>query len=170
MHDEQPIDMLIWPDSDEIFINEFPKYLVQFWDSKYLYMMLGFIEVFEDFTMILSQRMAPHGRVYKYNPDMTIHPWVGRTRYHPQCDVSRPWKLRHVVLHLCRFTKEYRSRRQFFDNGRDNDLLGRYLWKLPKDIREMTIDEIAEYQPGQHQCMPINKPTTVNEYLNNKKL
>lgn len=44
MHEEKPIDMLIWPDSDETFIDEFPVYLERFWKSDYDYMMLGFLD------------------------------------------------------------------------------------------------------------------------------
>lgn len=168
LHEQKSIDLLLWWDSDEIAIDEFPKYLTEFWkNNRHSWMMLGFVEPFDNFRMITSSRMAPHGRVFKYNPEMTIYPWVGRTRYHPYFN-TRPWKLRHVVLHLCHFTKEYRERRAFFDNGRGEDLWDKNLWILPKNVKEMTAQEIADYQPGAHQRPSKYPPITVKEYLDNK--
>ena len=171
MNDEKPIDILIWPDSDEVFIDEFHKYLEMFWNERteFDYMMLGFVEVYDSMQMILSQKMAPHGRVYRYKPNMTIHPWVGRTRYHPHCDEKRPWKLRHTVIHVNQLTKEYRQRRRFFENSKKKDMNTRELWILPKDVREMTADEIADYQPGPHQTPPLNASIKLTDYLNNKE-
>ncbi|GAG75742.1 unnamed protein product, partial [marine sediment metagenome] len=112
MHDEKPIDMLIWPDSDETFINEFPKYLKEFWDSEvHEFMVLACVEVFDSMKILMSQRMGTHGRVYKYDPKMTVYPWVGRTRYHPQISgAKRPWKIRNLIVHVCHLTEEYRVR------------------------------------------------------------
>jgi len=168
LHEQKSIDLLLWWDSDEIVINEFPKYLIEFWENNtHTWMMLGFINPFENFRMIMSSPMAPHGRVFRYNSEMTNYPWVGRTRYWPYLN-TRPWKLRHVVLHLCHLTKEYRERRSFFDNGKGEDLWDRNLWVLPKDVREMTAQEIADYQHGSHQRPSKYQPITVKEYLNNK--
>ena len=165
LHDEKPIDMLIWPDSDEIFVNEFPSYLEEFWTKDpHSYMMLGFVEPYDNFKIIIQQPMAPHPRVWKYNPDMTVYPWKGRCRYHPYYS-ERPWKLRNVILHLCHFTEEYRKKRAFFEHSKEEDLLNRNLWILPKDVRQMTTQEIADYQPGPHRAPSKYPSILLKDYL-----
>lgn len=168
MHDDKPIDLLIWPDGDEIFIDEFPQHLVEFWNNPdYEFMMLGFLEPYDSFRIIISQRMAPHGRVFKYKPEMTALPYTPRTVYHPY-NLKRPMKIRNVVLHLCHLTEKYRQDRQFFDNRNMMDECVRYAWLLPKDVRQMTVDEIADYQPGFRQAPSKYSPILLEEIINNK--
>ena len=170
LHDKKPIDLLIWPDSDEVFINQFPSILENFWYNKkeYDFMMLGFLEIYDSFRILISQKMAPHGRVFHYNPEMSAHPYQPRTVYFP-FNLKRPLKVRNVVIHLNHFTEEYRKRRQFFDNVDMMTECVRYVWFLPKDLREMTVDEIAEYQFGHRQAPPKYAPILLEEYLNNKE-
>lgn len=170
MHDKKPIDLLIWPDSDETFIDEFPEYLTEFWDNQpnHDFMMLGFLEVYDSMRILMSQKMAPHGRVFKYKPELTVFPWLGRTRYHPYIDEKRPWKLRHVVIHVNHLTEEYRQRRKFFDNVDFTQICDRHLWFLPKDVRKMTAVEISDYQPGHHQAPSQYPSITLDHYLNHK--
>lgn len=168
MHGEKPIDMLIFMDSDETYINEFPRHLEAFWKSTEQYMMLGFLEPLENFQTIMNQIMAPHGRVYKYVPEMTANPYRIRTIYHPF--YGRAYKVRNVVLHMCHFTEEYRVKRQFCDNRNFLQECERCVWILPKDVREMTVEEIADYQFGQHRSASKFPPITYDEFLkiNNK--
>jgi hypothetical protein len=169
MHDEKPIDLLIWPDSDETFINEFPKHLEEFRQRGEEFMFLGFVEVYDSMDQIITQIMAPHGRVFKYKPEMTALPYQMRTVYHPY-ELKRPWKVRNVVVHVCHLTEEYRARRQFFDNRNMKEETKRLLWKLPKDVREMTAEEIADYQFGHRAAPPKYAPIDLEDYLLNKKL
>jgi hypothetical protein len=172
MHNKKSIDLLIWMDSDETFIDEFPKYLEEFWyhQTAHKYMMLGFVEVFDRMDVIIFQRMSPHGRVFKYDPTMTALPWITRTRYFPYYSNSKPWKVRNLVVHICRLTEEYRKRRQFFDNvDFMKSSMDKEVWILPKDVRKMTVEEIAEYQPGPHQCPSKYPSITLREYLINKE-
>ncbi len=171
MHDVKSIDMIIWPDSDETFINDFTNYLEEFWNNQpaHDYLMLGCIEVFDSMQIIMRQKMAPHGRVYRYKPEMSVFPWVGRTRYNPHYNEKRPWKIRHVVVHLNHLTEEYRERRQFFDNTDYKTRNERDLWFLPKDVREMTAVEIADYQPGHRQAPPKYSSIPLEEYLDDKE-
>lgn len=169
LHLKKPIDLLIFPDSDETFINCFPEYLETFWSSLFDFMMVGFFEPFDSFQIIMQSRMAPHGRIYKYKPEITNIPWKGRTQYLPYYNEKRPWKLRHVVAHNCWLTEEYRQRRCFFENSKERDMLNRPIWFLPKDVREMRPEEIAEYQPGAHGRPPIHPPIKLGEYLMDKE-
>ncbi len=169
MNEDKKIDLLIWPDSDETFINQFPEILEEFWNNRpERWMLVGFIEPFENFKTIVYQKQAPHGRVFKYDSTMTSFPDSTRTRYYPYKN-ERAWKVRHVVLHMNHFNEEYRKRREFFDNTPWIDESQEYpLWELPKDAREMTVDEIGEYQPGAHSRPSKYPPTsTLKEYLKN---
>ena len=167
LNKENKIDLIIWPDSDETFIDEFPKYLVEFWNNrKEMYMMLGFIEPFDNFNTIMSQNMAPHGRVFKYIDEINCFPWKGRTRYYPYFNM-RAWKVRNVVLHMCHFTEEYRKKREFFDNKNFIYECRRVIWKLPKDVRKMTVEEISDYQYGAHHAPPKYNPIDLDTYLKN---
>ena len=93
MHDEKPIDLLIWPDSDETFLDCFTEYLERFWHEQtaHSYMMLGFVEVYDDFKKIISQRMGPHGRVFRYVPEFSCIPRRSRTVQNPYYG-TKPWK------------------------------------------------------------------------------
>lgn len=166
MHEERPIDLLVWPDSDETFINEFPRFLEKFWSSEHKWMMLGFLEVFESMQAIMTQKMAPHGRVYKYDPAMTVYPWIGRTRYYPQC-LERPWKVRNVVIHVNHLTEAYRARRQQFDNIDFRTICERKIWILPKDVRRMKAADLADYQYGYRGKEPKYTPIPIDEFLAN---
>lgn len=167
MHDKKFIDLLIWLDSDEVPINQFPEFLIDFWDNPlYDFMALGFVEVYDNFKILVNQKMAPHGRVYKYKPEITAQPYAIRTVYHPY-ELKRPWKIRHVIVHRCHLTEEYRARRQFFDNIDMKRHFPRCVWLLPKDVREMTVDEIAEYQPGAHRASSKYPSIPLEEYLKN---
>lgn len=168
MHEEKAIDLLVWPDSDETFTEDFPNYLEKFWEQKnHNFMVLGFLEPFESFRIIMSHRMAPHGRVYKYNPLMTAQPYQTRTVYHPY-ENGHPWKVRNLVLHMCHFKDRDRARRQFFDNRDWYTECPRWLWLLPKDVRKMTVEEIADYQNGYHGVPAKYDPIPLEEFLNNK--
>ena len=166
--EELKVDLFSFFDSDEIPINQFPYYLEKFWyeikDRQF--MQIGFVEVFESFRIILSQRMSPHGRVYKYNPEMSALPYSTRTIYRP-FELGRPWKVRHLLVHLCHFNEEYRKRRQFADNI-DFWERKRDAWLLPRDVRTMSVEEISQYQPGYHGSPPMFPSIPLEEIVNNK--
>lgn len=172
MHEEKPIDLLIWLDHDEIPINCFPEYLDRFWNEQtaHNFMTIGFVEVYNYFNFIISQRMCAHGRVFKYTPEFSCIPRRSRTIQNPYYG-QRPWKIRHMLVHLCNFQEEDRIKRQYV-SGRDmmtemNE--DRMLWILPKDVREMTPDEIADYQPSPKGASAKYKPIKLQDYLDNKE-
>lgn len=166
MHEEKPIDLLIWPDSDEFFVDRFPIVLEEFWKSKATQLVLGFIEVYDNFRIILNQRMVPHGRAWKYNPEMSALPYVGRTRYKVY---KRDFKRRYMVIHLCHFTPEqraFRKRTTGIDINNPNG--GRFFWVLPEDARSISLKELLPYRDGRDPQNRV-KGTPLSEYLNNKE-
>ena len=172
MHEEKPIDLLIWPDSDETFLDCFPEYLERFWNEQtaHTYMMLGFVEVYDSFNVIVSQKMGPHGRVFKYVPEFSCIPRRSRTIQNPHYG-TKPWKIRQMVVHMCNYDAESRSRRQY-TSGRDMMTeLGteRLVWLLPKDVREMRPEEVARYQPSPRGASAEFKPILLKDYIKENK-
>lgn len=164
----KPVDLFIFLDSDEIPINQFPDVIEEFWNRPERYIMTGFVEPFENYKTLIYQKMSPHGRVYKYDSEISAHPYTTRTRYNPYCK-ERAWKVRNLIVHLCHFDEGRRKRRQFFDNVDFVNESAKFdVWQLPKDVREMTYNEIADYQPGAHGAESVFKPIKIEEYLNNK--
>lgn len=168
IHKKKNIDLLVWLDSDEKPINEFPKHLEKFWNSDKKFMFCGFVEPFESLQILMSQVMAPHTRVLKYIPELTVYPWLNRCRYHPYAMTTRPIKQRNVIVHVCHLTEEYRQHRQFMD-GRDfMTECDRQLWFLPKSVFEMTAEEIADYQPCSYGRLSKYPSVPIQKYLDNK--
>jgi len=165
MHAEKKIDLLIWPDSDETFVDSFPSSLEQFYESDATQLVLGFVEVYDSFRIILNQRMIPHGRAWKYNPDMTAIPYQGRTRYRVY---KKDFKVRHTVIHMCHFTEEQRAFRKSVTNiDVNNPDERRVIWFLPEDIRTIDPKVLKNYRVGRHRPAKI-EPTILIEYINNK--
>ena len=167
MHQEKPIDLLIWPDSDEIFIDEFPKYLEEFWNSDYRSMALGFLEVYDSFKLLITQPMAPHMRIFKFTEEMTALPYQQRCAHYPY-NLTRPWKIRHLVVHLCHLNEVQREFRQFVCNQDMIKEKPREAWILPKDVRKMTVEEINDYQYGYRHSPPKYQSFPLIDYINNK--
>jgi len=168
---DKPVDMFIFLDSDEVPINQFFEILKDFWYNRQeKYIMTGFVEVFNNFKTLIFNRMAPHGRVFRFDKRITAFPSINRTRYHPYIDEGKPWKVRNVIVHLCRLTEEYRKNRQFCDNvDFVAESMDKAVWILPKDVREMKAVEIADYQPGHRQAPSKYPSITLKEYLLNNK-
>lgn len=167
---EKTVDIFIFLDSDELPINQFSKILETFWNERSeRWIMAGFIEPFENFKTIIYQKMACHGRIFKYDSKMSALPYTTRTRYHPYL-LERAWKIRNLILHLCHFDENRRKKRQFFDNTPwFQESMDYPVWQLPKDIREMTVKEIADYQFGVHGSCSKYPSMTLKEYLKNNK-
>ena len=172
MHDEKPIDLLIWPDSDETFLDCFTEYLERFWHEQtaHSYMMLGFVEVYDDFKKIISQRMGPHGRVFRYVPEFSCIPRRSRTVQNPYYG-TKPWKIRPMVLHMCNFSKVSRdSRERVTGRNMMNEMLQpREIWLLDKDVRTMFPEELGKYMYSPKGAKPEIKGILLEDYLKKPK-
>jgi len=149
-HKKEKIDMFIHLDPDEMFHDEMPQVIEDFWKSEYKAMFCGMMTPFNGFTTFLEPSMYPHARIYKYVTEITsmVKP---RDR-----DFYRPYSKneaignRCCIFHLPQFDKEYRAFRDF-RNGRDGDKLKEKRDRLrksvrvyiaPKDARTMTRAEL----------------------------
>lgn len=155
---------ILFKNSDETFLDCFPEYLEKFWkQTKYSYMMTGFVEVYDRFDIIISQRMAPHSRVFKFTPEFSCIPKRSRTIQNPYY-YSKPYVIRHMIVHMCNFTEEYRKKREEVTGRNMMTELKRYVWMLPKDVRKMRPEEIAKYQPNPKGVPAEIKPILLQDY------
>lgn len=170
LNKEKSVDIFIFLDSDELPINQFGEILEEFWYNRpERWLMAGFVEPFNNFKTIVHQTMSPHGRVWRYLPEMSALPYTTRTMNRPYCD-ERAWKIRNLILHFAHFDEGRRKLRQFFDNRDWVTECDRWVWQLPDDVRNMTVSEIADYQIGPHGISSKYPPISLEEYLKNNKL
>jgi len=163
----ESVDLLIWPDSDEIFSDSLPSLLESFWkmDNK-LAITMKPIDVFGDLKTIHSRSMTGHTRVFKFNklPTLTAIPYRTACNYRPLTKLDRIGNNR-ILIHLASLTTDKREWRHkhWKPSAKDSEAL----WRLPKAITEMTPDElrdilnsepdmnIEDYLRGGDKRMPI---------------
>lgn len=138
----EKIDLLIYPDSDEIFGDYFEKLLLNFWgmpDKKGIKMRC--VWPFGDFKTIGITKMCSHVRVFKYTPAITTVPWRHDWLRNPT-PFSRKEFLRDefTLIHLSHLTDEIRQWRGKYWRSFPEE--SRSLWRLEKDVRETSSEEI----------------------------
>ena len=150
------VDILIWPDSDEIFSDSLPDLLEEFWampDKKAITMKP--VDVFGDMTTIHSRSMTGHTRIFKFFPELTAIPYRTACNHRPLTKQNRMGDVR-TTIHLCSLTNNKRDWRNI--HWKPNIGSQEALWKLPKDIRRMTPDELRD-------ILHSEPDLTVDEYL-----
>jgi len=140
----EKIDILIFPDSDEIFSDSLPKLLEDFWampDKKAITMKP--VDVFGDIMTIHSRSMTGHTRVFKFAqlPDLTAVPYRTACNYRPLTKADRIGSNR-VLIHLASLNTEKRNWRA--KHWKPNAKNSEALWRLPREITKMTPDELRE--------------------------
>lgn len=140
---EKKIDILLFPDSDEIFADYLPEILIDFWnrkDKKALTMRP--VSVYGDMRTISKMTMAGHSRIFKFFSELSGVPGQGFCHYHPLVKADRLNTVK-VLIHLFMLTEKKIKWRQ--EHWVDRTPLPEVpLWKLPKDVSEMTYDEIVK--------------------------
>ena len=142
-HKEKKIDILLFPDGDEIFANYLPEILIDFWnrkDKKAITMRP--VSVYGDMKTISKMTMAGHSRIFKFFPELSGVPGQGFCHYHPLTKVDRLNTVK-VLIHLFMLTKKKIRWRQ--KHWVDRTPLPEVpLWKLPKNVEEMEYEEIVK--------------------------
>lgn len=136
------IDILLWPDADEIFTDSLPELLEKFWamsDKRAISM--RWITVFENMKTIFSKSKGGHTRILKFAMDFTAIPHVSYSHYVPLTKEDR-LGCNYVLIHLAQMTHENRMKRRA--KWKYGTKPGEPLHTLEKDIREMTPIEIRE--------------------------
>jgi hypothetical protein len=160
-NENEKIDLLLWPDADEVFISNFDEYLVHFWESDKKVFSAGFFTVYDSFQVLRQRTIFSHCRAFKYDDKMTAVPYRHRCLYNPFVrEDATKWS--YTMIHLALLTEENRKMRDMYTHGiSDTD---DNVWLLPKDIREMRRGELLRIV--QHTV----PDTTIVKYLKNEEL
>jgi len=153
---QNEVDILIWPDSDEIFSDSFKQLLIDFnvMDDKKAITMKP-VDVFGDMNTIHSRSMTGHTRVFKFFPELTALPYRTACNHRPLTKLDRIGSSR-VLIHLCSLSLNKRDWRN--THWKPNANNSEALWRLPKNIKKMTPDEL-------HDILHKEPDLTIEEYL-----
>jgi len=140
----EQIDMIVWPDSDEVFTDYFPQALEEFWAYDYKKALaIKPVDVFGDFKTIRHKSMTHHTRVVKYSPDLIALPYRTLCNYLPHTKEERMAYTR-LTIHLAALTAGKRAwRKKSWRTWIDSS---EKLHTLEKDVRRMSMPEIKAVQ------------------------
>jgi len=134
----EKVDILIYPDSDEIFTDSLKDVLINFWQDKRIKaVFMKPLNVFGDLKTITNRSMGKHIRILKFFTDLTAIPYRGFCFYNPlemkDCIINK-W----VMVHLNNLMPETRGWRA--KNWRlidKKEVLKHPLWSLDKVVTKM---------------------------------
>lgn len=156
---KRKVDILIWPDSDEVFSNSFRQLLIDFVnmpEKKAITMKP--VDVFGDMSTIHGKSMTGHVRVMKWFPELTAIPYRTACNYRPLEKKDRVGSVR-VLIHLASLNLDIMKWRK--EHWKPNRPGYEALWLLPRDIRDMSPDEIKD-------VVKQGPNLTVDEFLGQK--
>jgi hypothetical protein len=151
------IDIIVFPDSDEIFSDNFPNLINKFWNSEFKAVMCKAVDVFGSFDTIHDNGMTCHLRIMKYNREITAIPYRWQCTYYPFKRNERMGDA-YTLIHLSLLTPKMLSWREKFWGCKIDKIKQWPLWKVGKDVRHCTPDEIS-------QIYKREPDLTVAEYL-----
>jgi len=144
INEKEKVDILLSPDSDEVFTDNFPQLLKDFWESSYTSINARPINVYDKVDIIVDRGMASHYRVYKYVDSIHFTPWRYRGFYYPYRGSESMILGTGLFVHLNKLA-ENKDRKKIIGN---RDLIDvcpdAKLWKLTKPAWELTHDEYLE--------------------------
>lgn len=134
------IDILLWPDSDEIWTDHLPELLERFWRSSKKAVLTKPIDVVGDMRTVKADSMGSHVHILKYHNGYSAYPWRQFALYHPLQGRRDTMKAKYYSVHLAYLTKGIRDWRK--DNWKTDKSMECDLWKIDKDIITMSPREI----------------------------
>jgi len=138
-HKKKPIDLLYFMDSDEMLTVHAGKTIEEFWESEVDTLFIRPIECWDDITVICSQGLISHARIYKYKPEITSIPHSKQDYYLPYRKKRNIWKKPYNYVHLARLTKENQKLREELRGVRNFDNVK--LRRVNKPAYELTYQE-----------------------------
>lgn len=142
VHKKKKIDLLIYPDSDEIFTSHFEKLLLDFWsmmDKRVIKMRC--VWPFGDFNTIGETKMCSHVRVFKFIPEISTYPWKNDWLRHPSPFTSKDHlRNENILVHLSHLKDsmiEWRAK-----NWRSYPSLSIPLWTLENNVLDLKSEDI----------------------------
>lgn len=137
---ERPIDMFIWPDSDEIFSKNFPKLLKLFADSPdKMGISMKPVDVYGDMNTILGRSMTGHTRVLKLFDGLSCIPHRAACYYNGLNKQNRLGSS-YTSIHLAGLTEAKRQWRN--SHWKPNTKPQSPVWRLKKPVYEHLPEEI----------------------------
>lgn len=133
------IDILIWPDHDEIFTDYLPELLNGFISSDYKAITMKPVEVVGDMRTIRRESMGHHVHIMKYSRDLAGLPWRFYAIYFPLVfkDLMR---VDYYSVHLAYLNDDIRGWRN--ENWKKDNVVNDKLYKLDKDAEHLSPEEI----------------------------
>jgi hypothetical protein len=154
---ENKPDIIVWPDSDEIFDCSFPEILTDFWNSDKKGLYAKHISVYDKLNVMIAKSQPPDVIAYKYDSRLSAIPYRQWQVYDPltKQDLFCAPHTRIHLAHLTREKREWRKNTWRPDPFHSHD---KRLWLLPKNIDEMTSEEIN------HIKRNVKPDMTIDEY------
>jgi len=140
-NEERPVDILLTPDSDEVFTDYLPEMLEIFWKSNWTSICAKPIEVYDTPYFIHNRGLMSHWRVYKYEP--TIHFTPRRYQDHFWVYPARmAWRgMDGGFVHLSSIKEFYNAKRLICPKTVLDVHPNAKIWKLNKPAWELTPEE-----------------------------
>lgn len=153
----EKIDLVLFPDSDEMFSDNLPNLLCKFVDSNFKAIVMKAVDVFGNFDAIHREGMTGHVRILKYFPELTALPYRWRTNYMP---LRREDKMGDdfTLIHLSLLTPESLDWKIRYWQADGEEIKKWPLWRTGKDVRQCVAGEI-------HEILKRNPDMTVSEFL-----
>lgn len=164
MFDEsRNIDMVIWPDHDEIFNEYFPELLKEFWNcDKYRAIAMKPVEVFRSMSTIKICDMSPHIRVFKYDSSLSALPYRHRAFYQPLTP-KQLMRSNYVLTHLAYLNDywiKWRAKHwkapsldnHIEESGMIKKLDKEVIYYHPKEIHEIIKEMIRNVNKNNKSC------------------
>ncbi len=145
IHEEiKSVDILLCPDSDEIFTDYLPEMLEKFWESDYTSICTKSIDVQNTFYLIHNKGMMSHWRIYRYQPDIHFTPRRYQDHYYP-FPAKNAWRgLNGGFIHLPQLN-EFQELKKGMGHKMTLDVHpNTKFWKLDKPAYKLTPDEYKE--------------------------
>lgn len=141
LEEHKKIDILLFPDQDEIFTDHLPELLERLLESDKRGISLKMVHVVDDMFTIKEDAMGPHFHIMKYTRELAGYPWQFFNMFHPITG-SQIMKVNYYSVHLPYLTASSRKFRN--ENWKKLGLKGAKLWTLPKSVVEMSPKEISD--------------------------
>lgn len=163
----EKIDLIIWPDHDECFSGNLPSVLEKFWNSSYKELTMKAVDVFFDFTTIHNAGMTNHGRIWKYDTNLLADPHRWGCHLIPIGRAERTGDA-YTLIHLSLLGRDMIDWKQKYWSRTNMDMT-LPLWRVGKDVRECTPEEIratyardadtniGEFLHGGDKRMPVGR-------------
>lgn len=138
--EEKPIDILLTPDSDEVFTSNLPNFLTEFWDSGKSAFRTSYIDVYENMNLIHTKGLQPHFRGYRYCEDLSFTPRRYFDCYYP-IKMNESFFIDRGMVHLSQLKENWDTRIKLREYPLHIISPNAKIWKTEKNADLLTSEE-----------------------------